>query len=203
LRQDCNVDDLAPPFHPRPQADFSSREVFTTVQIDSLTTYLQTIHGALDTYLKMDVEVVRALPAVFIAETLYAVTALFKMYCEMIAIGSRLSTVFELSDLRFEYYLDALGEAFAQAELQAEAEDGSRVAKECGIVISAFKKGLVTSNTDIARVKGPSLAVMNPGLVQAPGHSRVQAVLSDFNRALFGYDFFTDDGLNVILSKRQ
>lgn len=56
----------------------------------------------------MDLQLLRALPTLFVVKNNYAVVALIKIYGATVARGGKLRSIFETSDLRLGYYLDAI-----------------------------------------------------------------------------------------------
>ena len=135
MHHNHNVDDFKPPYNITPLDGPSEPDFVTPAHIDSLTICLASIHNAFDAFLSMDVNVLRALPTLFFVRNSYAAVALIKMYSAVSAKGSKFGTIFKISDLKVEQYLDRLIN-----RLTKTAEGGaSRVAHKFSFIFNMLK----------------------------------------------------------------
>lgn len=134
MHNDHNIDDFKPPFAIGNLSD-ELQGVVTPAHIESLTTCLESIHSAFDAFLAMDVHVLRGLPTIFIVRNSYAAVALIKMYTAVSAKDSRFATIFRTSELKVEYYLDAMINKLSQAS----EGNQSLVASKFGFIFTMLK----------------------------------------------------------------
>lgn len=109
LHHNHNVDDFVPPCCDVPDPEPIARPDFITpAHIDSLAVCLSSIHTALDTFLAIDASKIRTLPSLVFVRLSYAAVALVKMESVISIKGSRFGSVFNVADLKVDYYLNAV-----------------------------------------------------------------------------------------------
>ena len=127
-----NIDDFKPPYNVQSDANSPEPDAITPAHIDSLSTCIQSIHGALDAILAMDMTLIRSLPTLSFVRTSYAAVALIKLSSAISGTNRRFGDVFKQEDLKAEHYLDAVGK-----HLRAAGEaDKSRVAGKFSFIFS-------------------------------------------------------------------
>lgn len=133
-----NIDDFKPPYSVQPEATSPEPDVITPAHIESLTICIQSIHGAFDAMLSMDMTTLRSLPTLTFVRTSYAAVALIKLTSAINGSNRRFGEVFTDKDLKAEYYLDALIKKFRAAG------DGerSRVAIKFSFIFSMLRTWL-------------------------------------------------------------
>jgi hypothetical protein len=145
LHNSYNVDDfrLQPAYQIRPETSFEDDgpDVITPAYIESLRICLRSVHKIFDAFLAMDLQLLRALPTLFVVKNNYAVVALIKIYGATVAGGGKLHSMFKTSDLRLSYYLDAI---YTTLSKMAEGHH-SPVAERCrslfGMLNTRYQKG--------------------------------------------------------------
>ena len=108
MHHNHNVDDFKPPFHVQAETNTPERDAITPAHIESLTICMQSIHGAFEALLAMDLEKVRSLPTLSFVRTSYAAVALIKMSSAISDPNRRFGEVFRSEELKADYYLDAI-----------------------------------------------------------------------------------------------
>ena len=134
MHHNHNIDDFKPPYNIPPEGT-DETDVVTPAHIDSLTVCLNSIHNAFEAFLAMDVQVLRVLPTIFFVRNSYAAVALIKMYSAVNAKDSKFASIFGTSDLKVDYYLDAMIAALSRV---GEGNQ-SRVAHKFGFIFNMIK----------------------------------------------------------------
>jgi hypothetical protein len=137
MHVDHNVEEFKPPFTEEGLRGSSTAEPdrLSPAHISALSTCLSSIDGIFETFLSLDVEVIRALPIFQFVRVAYAVVALIKMYFAAATPNSELGKVIDKDNMKVDYYLDGLLETF-----RATAEDEkSRPASKFLMVLVMLK----------------------------------------------------------------
>lgn len=108
MHNEHNIDDFRPPYHSTPIEGPPDPASVTPVHIDSLTKCLHSAHEAFEAFLSMDIDFLRSLPTHFFVRNSYAAVALIKLYTACAAKESKMGAIFQPSELKVDYYLDAL-----------------------------------------------------------------------------------------------
>ncbi|KAI9880773.1 MAG: hypothetical protein M1830_000209 [Pleopsidium flavum] len=132
MHTDHNEDDLKSNPHGE---TFRQAELLTPAHISALTVCLTSIHGIFDTFLALPNETIRNLPIFHFVRVAYACVLLIKMYFAATTANAELGKVISKEDMKVEYYLDSLLDAFRTA---AEHEK-SRPAQKFLMVLVMLK----------------------------------------------------------------
>ncbi|TAQ88992.1 hypothetical protein B7494_g2656 [Chlorociboria aeruginascens] len=136
LHVDHNVDEFKPPFNPATLQDVGqSTDTLTPAHISALSTCLTSIDGIFETFLKLDVEIIRCLPVANFIRVAYAVVVLIKMYFAAATPNSELGKVINKDNMKVEQYLDGLVDIFRASA----AEEKSRPSGKFLIVLVMLK----------------------------------------------------------------
>jgi hypothetical protein len=137
LHVDHNVEEFKPPFTEDTLRGVGDTEQvsLTAAQISALSVCLTSIDGIFETFLKLDVETVRCLPAINFVRIAYAVVVLIKMYFAAVTPNSELGKVINKDNMKVEQYLDGLVDIFKASA----AEEKSRPAAKFLMVLIMLK----------------------------------------------------------------
>lgn len=114
-----NVEEFRPPFtEEKLCANDREPDLLTTAHISALSVCLTSIDGIFETFLSLEVDVVRSQPVFHFVRAAYAVIVLIKMYFTAASSNSELGKVIDKDNMKVEQYLDGLLEKF-----RAAAED--------------------------------------------------------------------------------
>lgn len=114
-----NVDEFRPPFtEEKLSANEREPDLLTASHISALSVCLTSIDGIFETFLSLEVDVVRSQPVFHFVRAAYAVIVLIKMYFTAASSDSELGKVIDKDNMKVEQYLDGLLEKF-----RAAAED--------------------------------------------------------------------------------
>lgn len=135
MHTDLDMDDLKPNLHAEALGEAGQAELLTPAHISALTVCLTSIHGIFDTFLTFPIETVRNLPIFHFVRVAYACVLLIKMYFAATTANAELGKVISKEDMKVEYYLDSLLDAF-----RATAEhEKSRPAQKFLMVLVMLK----------------------------------------------------------------
>lgn len=114
LHVDHNVEEFKPPFTEEGLRGNTATESdrLSSAHINALSSCLSAIDGIFETFLSLDVEVIRALPIFHFIRVAYAVVVLIKMFFAAATPNSELGKVINKDNMKVEYYLDGLLETF-------------------------------------------------------------------------------------------
>ncbi|RDW73985.1 hypothetical protein BP5796_07427 [Coleophoma crateriformis] len=117
MHVDHNVDEFKPPFTENSLRGIATEEPdsLTSAHISALSVCLTSIDGIFDTFLQLDIEVIRCLPIAHFVRVAYAVVILIKMYFAAATPNSELGKVINKDNMKVERYLDGLVETFRAA----------------------------------------------------------------------------------------
>ena len=136
MHHNHNIDDFKPPYNITPQEHSTpDPDLVTPAHIDSLTVCLSSIHSAFEAFLSMDIIALRAMPTLFYVRNSYAAVALIKMYTAVTTKGSKFASIFKVSELRVEYYFDAL----IGTLLKATEGNKCRVAQKFSFILNMLR----------------------------------------------------------------
>jgi len=111
---DHNVEEFKPPFTTEILRgdDKKGPDLLTPAHISALSVCLTSIDGIIDTFLSLEVDVIRTLPIFHFVRVAYAVVVLIKMYFAAATPGGELGKVIDKDNMKVEQYLDGLLETF-------------------------------------------------------------------------------------------
>ncbi|KAK6437588.1 hypothetical protein LTR95_006216 [Oleoguttula sp. CCFEE 5521] len=110
LHQNHNVDDFRIPFSEDSLKNVNSGTgTLSKTQIAALKACVNAAHGILDTMLSFDYDTITALPMLlYFVRCVYAVVILIKMHVAICMPNSEIGKLFDVDELRVEYYLTGL-----------------------------------------------------------------------------------------------
>lgn len=100
--------------------------MLTEAHISALSTCLTSIDIIFDTFLAMDVNMIRALPVMHVVRIAYAVVVLIKMYFAATTPGSEFGKVIDPDNMKVEQYLDALLQKYKEITFEEKSRSGSK-----------------------------------------------------------------------------
>ncbi|KAL3424857.1 hypothetical protein PVAG01_04138 [Phlyctema vagabunda] len=113
MHVDHNVDEFKPPFTENSlRGSETEPVVLTPAHISALSICLTSIDGIFETFLKLEVDVIRCLPIANFIRIAYTVVVLIKMYFQASMPNSELGKVIDKDNMKVEQYLDGLIETF-------------------------------------------------------------------------------------------
>ncbi|KAI9743128.1 MAG: hypothetical protein M1818_003423 [Claussenomyces sp. TS43310] len=168
MHVDHNIEEFHPPFTEEALSGGkvpSEGAPLTPQHISALSTCLTSIDGLFESFLALDIDVIRTLPVLHFVRVAYATVVLIKMYFAAAAPHSELGRVIEKDDMKVEIYLDRLLEHFRAVA----AEDKSRPASKFLMVLIMLKtwfhrqRGSKRPETADAGGQGQMVASETPG----------------------------------------
>lgn len=128
MHVDHNVDEFKPPFTENSLRGMADKEPdsLTSAHIGALSVCLTSIDGIFDTFLQLDVEVIRCLPIAHFIRVAYAVVVLIKMYFAAATPNSELGKVINKDNMKVEQYLDGLVEIFRVTALNDQSRPAAK-----------------------------------------------------------------------------
>jgi hypothetical protein len=117
LHVDHNVEEFKPPFTEDTLGGVGVGDgtSLSADHIAALSVCLRSVDGIFETFLKLDVEIVRCLPVINFVRIAYAVVVLIKMYFAAATPNSELGKVINKDHMKVEYYLDGLVAMFTNS----------------------------------------------------------------------------------------
>lgn len=127
LHVDHNVDEFQPPFTEEKLFGSNSKEsnLLSSAHISALSVCLTSVDGVFESFLSLEVDVIRNLPIFHFVRTAYAIIVLIKMYFSAASSNSELGKVIDKDHMKVEQYLDGLLEKFRAAAEEERFKTGT------------------------------------------------------------------------------
>ncbi|TPX16459.1 uncharacterized protein E0L32_003753 [Thyridium curvatum] len=139
-----------PPYSSESMQGYICIGALTPAHINALSECLTAIHGVFDTFLSLDVAVVRCMPVFNFVRIAYATVVLIKMYFAVTAPDSELGSIISREDMDVERHLERLLDKFRATA----AEDRSRPAAKFLVVLVMIRSWFQKQGGAAAAVEG-------------------------------------------------
>lgn len=138
LHVEHNVEEFRPPFTEEKLCGLESKDSdpLSAAHISALSVCLTSIDGIFETFLSLEVDVIRSLPMLLFVRAAYAVIVLIKMYFSATSSNSELGRVIDKDHMKVEQYLNGLLEKFRTAAEDDRCRPGKKSSHQAQLIFN-------------------------------------------------------------------